>query len=204
MTSFAEWLEQNSKSDPQTSNDIRELAKEFPDEWPARKDELAPYVVFLNNKSSPENRERLIRTLASDYETWRASNQGFFRSHLGTIMLSIAGLIIGGALLFGVFFNSSFLASLSQPANARGLITFLFALGTIALILIIAIAIFWVDNAEVENRFGMAKDVLTILIGILGTILGFYFGKQEAVTPTSPTSIAAPSQTSPPTVTPKP
>src|SRR4051812_49073299 len=103
MTSFGEWLEENNKNDPQNSNEIRELAKKFPDEWPARKDELALYVVFLSNKSTPENRERLVRTLTSDYQVWQTSNQGFFRTHFGTIMLSLAGLIVGGALLFGIF-----------------------------------------------------------------------------------------------------
>src|SRR5262249_8941369 len=32
------------------------------------------------------------------------------------------------------------------------------------------------DPAVVEKRFALGKEVLTILIGVLGTIVGFYFG----------------------------
>jgi hypothetical protein len=32
------------------------------------------------------------------------------------------------------------------------------------------------DHEELEERFARAKDLLTVVIGILGTILGFYFG----------------------------
>jgi hypothetical protein len=76
---------------------------------------------------------------------------------------------------FGIF-NGAFLASLSKPEQARGLITFLFAFSTTGIILLIAIATFWMEREEVQARFEKAKDLLTIIIGVLGTILGFYFG----------------------------
>jgi hypothetical protein len=64
--------------------------------------------------------------------------------------------------------------------QARGLITFLFAFATIAIIILIAITTFWMPKDEFQARFDKAKDLLTILIGVLGTILGFYFGSLAA------------------------
>ncbi len=41
----------------------------------------------------------------------------------------------------------------------------------------VALGIFWLqDNDAVKVRFDAAKDLLTIVIGVLGTIMGFYFG----------------------------
>jgi hypothetical protein len=62
---------------------------------------------------------------------------------------------------------------MAHPDHARGLITFLFSFATIGIIVLVAVAIFWMDVAEVDARFAHAKDVITILIGVL---VGFYFG----------------------------
>jgi hypothetical protein len=73
-------------------------------------------------------------------------------------------------------FDEKFFVSLSKPEQARGLITFLFAVSTIAIITLIAITTFWMDEEEVQARSEKAKDLLTIIIGVLGTILGFHYG----------------------------
>ncbi len=52
----------------------------------------------------------------------------------------------------------------------------MFAFSTILIVVLIAIALFWMEKPEVEDRFNRAKELLTIIIGILGTILGFYYG----------------------------
>jgi uncharacterized membrane protein YhaH (DUF805 family) len=77
-------------------------------------------------------------------------------------------------ILFGAY-NAIY----SQDDNARNLITFLVAVGTIA-IAFLAILTAMVIR-EFKERFAMAKEVLTILVGVLGTIVGFYFG--TAATP---------------------
>jgi hypothetical protein len=35
------------------------------------------------------------------------------------------------------------------------------------------------SREEIKERFGLAKEVLAILVGILGTVLGFYYGAAD-------------------------
>ena len=60
--------------------------------------------------------------------------------------------------------------------EARGLITTLFAIMTVALALILILSVLFSSSPDYEKRFVLGKEVLTIFIGILGTIVGFYFG----------------------------
>lgn len=78
-----------------------------------------------------------------------------------------------------------FLLQLQEPGVSRGLITFLVAFVTVAIALLLAT---WAiaSNApvtELKERFSHAKDVLATLVGILGTILGFYFGSADKAAP---------------------
>jgi hypothetical protein len=68
-----------------------------------------------------------------------------------------------------------FLDSLADKEVARGLITFLIAITTVGIALILAIAIIS-GNGISPDQFDRGKQVLTVLIGVLGTIVGFYFG----------------------------
>lgn len=61
----------------------------------------------------------------------------------------------------------------TNPENARNLITIVFCLGTMT----VAGGLAYV--AIRKEEFEKAKDVLLILIGIFGTIVGFYFGSAE-------------------------
>ena len=105
------------------------------------------------------------------------------RPSMGVLALAAGGAITGLALIYGIFISPSFLTSMAEPSNARGLITFLFAFATIAVVIITVIATFWVKMDEVEKRGTLAKEILAILIGIMGTILGFYFGSAKPESP---------------------
>jgi len=99
--------------------------------------------------------------------------------------------IIFGSLVFVVLLiiiiafwvnGGTFLESLQSLDKARGLITFLVVFTTviISITLVLYIAISTSNAQEIKDRFGFGKEVLTALIGILGTILGFYFGQSVA------------------------
>jgi hypothetical protein len=91
---------------------------------------------------------------------------------------SAFSLILLFVIIWAIW-DDSFLKSLGDPNIARGLITFFFALGTVGVAIILTTAAFSISAQKVEvmkERFDMGKQILTALIGIFGTILGFYFG----------------------------
>lgn len=109
--------------------------------------------------------------------------------NLGLLGLASGGLLVAGFIAYGIFFSDGFLKSLADADIARGLVTFLFAFATIAIFVIASIAVFWSDANEVERRAGLAKELIALMIGVLGTVLGFYFGSaQQAPAPDDPTA----------------
>ena len=74
------------------------------------------------------------------------------------------------------------LAELAKPEQARGLVTFLFAVATvgIALVIVLAVLLSTGTKEDLAERFRMGKDILAVLIGVFGTIVGFYFGSEIA------------------------
>ena len=93
------------------------------------------------------------------------------------MVLSIIALI--AAAVGGV--DAGVLRDMSRPEYARGLITFLFAVVTIgsALLLIVAGLIGAGDEVS-ERKFQRGKEVLSLLLGVFGTIVGYYFGSTHA------------------------
>lgn len=94
------------------------------------------------------------------------------------VILAIFGLLIIGAIGWGVSGTNEFVKSLQDITIARGLITFLVVITTmgIALILTISTTVFGTPADLEDKLFDRGKQVLTVLIGVLGTIVGFYFG----------------------------
>ncbi|MGO8858202.1 MAG: hypothetical protein ACLQO1_21200 [Steroidobacteraceae bacterium] len=72
--------------------------------------------------------------------------------------------------------DKTLLHQLSDTATARGLITFLIAVGTVGIALTLTIFVVATDADDPTKKFTLGKEVLTSLIGVLGTIVGFYFG----------------------------
>ena len=83
---------------------------------------------------------------------------------------------------------------------ARGLITVLFTVGTIGVALLATLTAMFIPGPEGKERFDRVKEVLSLLLGIVGTIIGFYYGtevnkkepSQQGGTPQVQTSPQAP------------
>lgn len=115
-------------------------------------------------------------------------------------------LTIGTALVFVVILTSVFLPYLKGDTEqtllrelgdvqmARGLITFLIAVSTVAIAVVVILYVVVGQTAAVKDSFPFAKDVLTVLIGVLGTILGFYFGSTQQEQPDGASSVVAAEQ----------
>lgn len=97
------------------------------------------------------------------------------------LIIVVTTIALIGIAVFG-FDKGKVLESLSDGEYARGLITYLFAVGTILafVVLILAALVAKGDEAERTDRFAKAKEIFSLLIGIFGTIIGFYFGSVKA------------------------
>ena len=93
------------------------------------------------------------------------------------LVLSVVALI--GAAVIGV--DKGVLINMSTPEYARGLITYLFAVVTIgtAVVLVLSALIGTADEAH-DKQFQRGKEVLSLLLGVFGTIVGFYFGSAHS------------------------
>ena len=86
------------------------------------------------------------------------------------------------AILGRAIFDDKFLTSLGRVEVARGLITSLISIGVVGIAVVIILANYTSGQETNENhdllqeKFNRGKDILAILVGILGTIVGFYFG----------------------------
>jgi hypothetical protein len=133
-----------------------------------------PPSALARAAASPAVQPSLERLLTQVY----ASGERFLSILNG--LISPPG-IVAIILILSMFFISSIAGDASRLTSvefSRGLITLLFSVGTIvAAVILVFAAIFQGDaNEKAADRFNRAKEVLSLLIGIFGTILGFYFG----------------------------
>lgn len=148
---------------------------EFPDgavistNPPAGELVTTPAAVELDISSGPE-------------PNWTQYIPPVLFSVLGVTILVIIGIIISR-------YGQEFLLHLAEDKVARGLITFLIAISTVGIAIILAVSTVMGngDDAAADKRFDRGKQVLSVMIGVLGTIVGFYFG--SAVQPTQKLSI---------------
>lgn len=97
---------------------------------------------------------------------------------LFAFVLMMAVLVLIGAGLFG-WDKGQILNSLAKSDYARGLITYLFAIGTIGIAVVLVLSALLGEDS-IKERFARGKEVLSLLIGVFGTMVGFYFGSQIA------------------------
>lgn len=89
------------------------------------------------------------------------------------IIFGIFALI--GAAMFGI--DSGVLRSMGKLEFARGLITYLFAVVTIGTaVVLVVFTLSSGSSEEIEKKFQRGKEILSLLLGVFGTIVGFYFG----------------------------
>jgi hypothetical protein len=68
---------------------------------------------------------------------------------------------------------------LMEPGAARGLITFIITASTLALAFMLVWQAFYADSDALDERFKRGREIFTAFTGILGTIVGFYFGQED-------------------------
>jgi len=106
------------------------------------------------------------------------------------VLFAVLGVIILVSIGYVVFDKKgSFLKDLANKEIARGLITFLIAITTVSIAVILALSTIILKGGEEDDkRFDRGKQILTMLIGVLGTIVGFYYGSAVDNSRAAPTT----------------
>jgi hypothetical protein len=169
-----------------------------------------PMPAGFEKVFGPASLDRCVRNIQENCENqtnWQALTY-FQYVFIGGVTLSFIVIIIMGTLkLYGLGSDKDTAFGLAKNADesARVLITFLVAVSTIAFAFLAIVTAMVVR--EYKERFALAKEVLTVLVGILGTIIGFYFGTANnpaAEQTGKPTPTATASQSNNATSTPTP
>lgn len=115
-----------------------------------------------------------------DEDSPASKRSTFFTVLTGLQYLFMAGLAFVFALLLYKGFNTPGL-DLSKTESARGMITFVVSVVTVAIALILVVgAAFMSGSKDLDRRFAFGKEVFTVLVGVLGTVMGFYYGQAAA------------------------
>lgn len=111
-----------------------------------------------------------------------------------TVFVRSEGNLLGGLVIGGVSFlmlwwlaqgisDGNLLVRLTQIDTARGLLTLLVGMGTILVGSLIVIGLWLGDgDAESERKFRCSKEIFALLMSVLGTVLGFYYGSDKGST----------------------
>lgn len=108
-----------------------------------------------------------------------------------TIMIIVSIICLIGAAVLG--FDKGVLLNMGRRDFARGLITYLFAVVTISIAAILVLSALTAagDWAAMKDRFDAGKEVLSLLLGVFGTIIGYYFGSEASRRGESALSVSA-------------
>jgi hypothetical protein len=90
-------------------------------------------------------------------------------SNPGTTLMAV----ILVSIILAIWRGLPVIDKLADPAFARGLITFVICLATVGLAFML---ISYAFTESADERFKRAREIFAGLLGIMGTIVGFYFG----------------------------
>lgn len=111
-------------------------------------------------------------------------------------LFKLVGLFLLGALVIGVWSSgikgvvtefASWFDHAGEVNFARGLITFMIVAATVTMAVVLVIYGLYSRGHEKDPefwkiRFSMSKEVMTAFMGILGTIMGFYYAEDRVST----------------------
>ncbi len=206
MDGFAKWLTDQNHSDPGLAR-LAQLVSGNAGAWAAVSTEGdAAQLIDSDTSLSVQDKTQLFMAIGKAWDRfsspvdqvlqmtkWQRFVATIAENALSVFMLImllffIVVLILalfGGFLTSGSGGKDGFLTTISDITVTRGLITFLFGIATVAVSILLVIAAFTSSGPDIKERFDMGKQVLATLIGVFGTIVGFYFGV-EIGEPTQP------------------
>ena len=187
MSTFDSWLEGRPPTDAEAA-ELLQAKSALGAAWPAGSQGWTAYATAIAASSAVADKGHALASLERAWRRFLPAVDGrtFWQTIAGWVSnVYFWAVLLGGGIIFLFFshaLDKDMLDRLARPEQARGLITFLFAVATVGIALVIVLAVFLSTGAkdEVSERFAMGKDVLAVLMGVFGTILGFYFGSEIA------------------------
>jgi hypothetical protein len=178
MKGFGEWLNQ-SKLGLAEIISLRERTRTL-DGWKGieKSDKIGEYIEVLQKITCTTQQ---ASTIAAFYRLWSLYDEQEHRktswaSPTGYVVTAIAALLL--VLIGYVLYKFSDTKDIVD--QSRGILAFLFGITTVGIVIIVVVAVFFeARETTLDDRFQRGKDILTILIGLLGAILGYYFGQQS-------------------------
>lgn len=94
---------------------------------------------------------------------------------LTVLLILVSVLMLIGASVLGQD-SGQVLAKMADHEFARGLITYLFAVTTIGTSVVLVLAA--LTGKASQDTYQRGKEILALMLGVFGTIVGFYFGSE--------------------------
>jgi hypothetical protein len=191
MRGFGSWLKDTDLTLTEVQR-LKATAGNIGSNWPTESENRADYEASIRNALTDPKQAEALADLASVWPVYKIVTAQQVQQTLLSRPLSpgqsmtvqAIGAIVPGVIILYILyraFGGLTLANLENPATARGILTFLFGVTTVGIAIIIVLSVFLgrtEDRDLLGERFQRGKDILTILIGVFGAILGFYFGQQ--------------------------
>jgi len=118
-----------------------------------------------------------LSVLASNDENARGAFLNFMNpASIVSILILLGVLFLIGMAILDLD-KGRVLLGMGRTSFARGLITYLFAIVTIGTAVVLVLEALIGTNPD---RFNQGKEVLGLLLGVFGTIVGFYFAAELA------------------------
>lgn len=199
MSGFESWLDSRPEGEAASAT-LRQVRADLGPAWPAGSVGWGAYALAIAQSPAVGDKAGALTSLET---AWRGyapdlAGRGFWATIAGWVSnVYFWAVLLGGGIIFGLFafaLDRTMLVELAKPEQARGLITFLFAVATVGIALVIVLAVFLSTGTkeDVAERFRMGKDILAVLIGVFGTIIGFYFGTGLTQSAPVPVEVVAP------------
>jgi hypothetical protein len=199
MRTFGTWL-WSSTLDLADFPQLRAAAAQLGQKWPIESVIRSDYEAAIQTSQSADQALKSFRALWPVYEMSENAKKieeppKKRPSKWQRVLDAIPGLLvpmlgIGLLVIIYVGFNNGIVDKLGYSDKARGLLTFLFGLTTVGVAIIVVSATYLSTGTseELGLRFQRGKDVLTVLIGVFGAVLGYYFGSDKGIqtTPEKP------------------
>jgi hypothetical protein len=171
MKGFGDWLGE-SKLGLDDIKVLREQTNNLGERWPRKFDKIGEYVEALQNI-------QCTRAKVAFYNLWPLYEDQERRHTRGISQTGIVVTVIAALLLYLIFYVLTHMDIQNLGGDStRGVLAFLFGITTVGIVIMVVVAVFFeARETTLDDRFQRGKDILTILIGLLGAILGYYFGQ---------------------------